>query len=240
MRVFKFLFAVSLIITLISGCMSVNVKEMDTFYSKVPQTNKELYIPKYKPDSQFKERPFVYWHFCKLKQSQLGLVSPETSKDNLIFRVWVTNTNSRNNQPHGLLEIKKDSSKWVAQLTLMYVDFKLRTLNEKIGKRDIYDLQPKNMTWEAIIDSLYKLNFNELPTDEEIPGYYYDNSNYANNLPTFSFEYADVNTYRFYQYNNIYRAPDKVWQAKNVISILDLLEEEFEWNTRGYNYFESK
>ena len=96
------------------------------------------------------------------------------------------------------------------------------------------------MTWEAIIDSLYKLNFNELPTDEEIPGYYYDNSNYANNLPTFSFEYADVNTYRFYQYNNIYRAPDKFWQAKNVISILDLLEEEFEWNTRGYNYFESK
>ena len=239
MRLIKSLFVISLIINLIFGCVSVNVKEIDSFYSRVPETNKELYIPKYKADSNFNERPYVYWHFCKLKQNQLGLVSPETSHDSLIFRVWITNPVGKNKQPHGLFEIKKDSSRWKAQLTLMYVDFNLRNLSEKIGKKVIFDLQPKNMDWETIIDSLYKLKIDKLPTDEEIPGYYQNNSSYSNNSTTFSFEYSDLNTYRFYQYNDIYRAPSEFWQANNVISILSLLEEEFEWNTKGKKYFDS-
>ncbi|MCP4177019.1 MAG: hypothetical protein GY756_04560, partial [bacterium] len=86
-------------------------------------------------------------------------------------------------------------------------------------------------------DSLVKFKFDVLPTDDHIPDYYNVNSGYNNNGTTFSFEYSSKEKYRFYQYNNIYRAPDKFWQAGNVIKILDLLEQEFNWDSKGREYF---
>lgn len=233
-------FIVIVISTIFASCVTINTSKLEKYYTPIPETSKELDIPTYKDEKNFKGYPFVYWNFCKQKQNQLGLVNPETSNDSLIFRVWITNPVGRKGQPHGLIEIKNDSTGWNGKLILMSVDFKFKTISETITEKKVIELKPLKTDWENVMRSLMSLKIAELPTDDSIPGYYDDNPNgaYSNLSTTFSFEYATPHIYRFYQYNNIYRVADKFWQPKNVISILDLLEEEFNWDTEGRKYFQ--
>jgi hypothetical protein len=220
-----------------SACVSMKLKKLDTYYTPIPETTKTLDIPKYGEDHQFSGYPYTYWNFCKQKQKQLGLVSPETSKDSFIFRMWITNPVGRTGQPHGLVEIKKDSIGWNGKLILMHVDFKMSNLSETVTDSKVIGLKPLKTDWESVVDSLIKLKIAELPTDDLIPDYYSVNNGYGSNSPTFSFEYATQDIYRFYQYNNVYRVADKFLQPKNVIDILGLLEEEFNWDTEARKYF---
>lgn len=238
MKILKDFFIVGFIAVLMTSCASKNLSKLDTYYSPIPESSKKLDIPKYGNEHQFKGYPYTYWNFCKQKQQQLGLESPETSRDSLIFRMWITNPTGKKGQPHGLVEIKKDSSGWNGKLILMHVDFKLSNLSETITDSKAIDLKPLKTDWTTIVDSLLKLKIAELPTDDLIPGYYPENIGYGNNAPTFSFEYATRNIYRFFQYNDIYRVSNKFWQPKNVIDILDLLESEFQWDTQARIYFE--
>jgi hypothetical protein len=216
----------------VTGCASMKISQMSQLssnYSPIPETTKFLDIPKYDVKHQFNGYPFVYWHFAKQKENQLDLENAELSNDSLIFRVWITNPIGKRGQPHGLIEIKNDSSKWTANLYAMYVDFNANNLSETIVKFEKMEITPKRNDWNFIVNSLYRLKFDILPTDEFIPNYYKDNSGYSNNSPTFSFEYATKNQYRFYQYNNAERKSNEFWQAKNVSTILDLLDEELNW-----------
>ena len=217
----------------VTGCVSMKMSQMSQLssnYSPIPETTKFLDIPKYDVKHQFNGYPFVYWHFAKQKENQLDLESAELSNDSLIFRVWITNPIGKRGQPHGLIEIKNDSSKWTANLYAMYVDFNANNLSETIVKFEKMEITPKRNDWNFIVDSLYRLKFDILPTDEVIPNYYKDNSGYSNNSPTFSFEYATKNQYRFYQYNNAERKSNEFWQAQNVLKILELLDDEYTWN----------
>lgn len=119
----------------------------------------------------------------------------------------------------------------------MHVDFKLKDLSETITDSKFIDLKPIKTSWKMVVDSLVKLKVAVLPTDDLIPEYYSNNTGYADNSPTYSFEYATNDIYRFYQYNDIYRALDEFWQPQNVIGILDLLEDEFQWDTLAREYF---
>jgi hypothetical protein len=228
---------VLLIVVSASGCISMKLEKLDTYFVPIPKSSKSLDIPKYDSTAQFKGYPYVYWNFCKQKQNQLGLTYPETSNDSLIYRVWITNPVGRTGQPHALIELKYDSTGWNGSLTLMRVDFKASKLSETITNHKVVELKPLKTNWTTIIDSLYKLKFDILPTDEKIPNYYTESNRYANNEPTFSFEYATKNEYRFYQYSNIYRDPENFWQPKNIIDILDIFEEEFKWDTLAREYF---
>lgn len=227
----------SLVAVLITGCLPMKLSNLNTYYTPIPESSKKLDIPKYGDEHQFKNYPYTYWNFCKQKQKQLGLEGPETAKDSLIFRMWITNPVGKRGQPHGLVEIKFDSTGWKGKLILMRVDFNLGNLSETITDSKVIDLNPLRTDWTTVADSLTILKISELPTDDVIPGYYLENSGYGNNSPTFSFEYATKDIYRFYQYNDIYRVADKFWQPKHVIAILDLLENEFKWDTEARKYF---
>lgn len=237
MKILRHFLIVSFIVAIASSCAPMNLSKLSTFYTPIPETFKKLDIPKYGNKHQFKGYPYIYWNFCKQKQKQLGLESLETSKDSLIFRMWITNPVSKKGQPHGLVEIKYDSTGWNGKLVLMHVDFKLGNLSETITDSKVIDLKPLKTDWTTVVDSLIKLKISELPTDDSIPGYYSGNSGYGSNSPTFSFEYSTKDLYRFYQYNDIYRAADKFWQPKKVIDILSLLEDEFQWDTQARKYF---
>jgi len=219
-------------IFLAAGCSSMKMSWLNADYSPIPETTKGLDIPEYdvKYPSTFGGYPSVYWHFSKQKEEKLGLESAELSNDSLIFRVWITNPVGKRGQPHGLIELKYDSSKWTANLYAMYVDFNANNLSETIVKFEKMEITPKRNDWDFIIDSLYQLKFDILPSDESIPNYYEDNSAYNNNLTTYSFEYATKKQYRFYQYNYPARKSNEFWQAKNVLKILELLDDEFTWN----------
>ncbi len=215
----------------IAGCTPLLKNDRGKYITSIPQTPKTLDIPKYANGY-----PFTYWHFCKQKEKQLGLESPERTIDSLRYRVWITNPIGTKNQSHGLIEIKYDSSKWTGRLILMRVDLDARHLSETINKFDTWNLTPKT-SWNSIIDSLIKLKIDSLPTDEKIQNYYTEDTRYNNNEATYSFEYSTRSNYRFYQYNNIYRVPDKFWQAKNVVLVGNLLEREFKWDSIARKYF---
>ena len=229
MRILSRNIIVFLSLLLVTGCASMKSSRLTSNFSLIPETTKELDIPKYDENHQFNDFPFIYWHFCKQKEKQLGLESAELSNDSLIFRVWITEPVGRKGQPHGLIEIKHDFSKWTGSLYYMYVDFETNNLTETITDYGKIVVNPKKNDWDFVIDSLYKLNFDVLPTDDAIPNYYAENSGYNNNFPTYSFEYSTKNQYRFYQYNYPARKANEFWQAKNAMGILDLLDDELNW-----------
>ena len=226
-----------LLLISVSACVSIKPEKLESYFVPIPESSKTLDIPKYKATPESKEHPFVYWNFSKQKQNQLGLQYPETSTDSLIYRVWITNPGGSRNQAHGLIELKYDSAGWNASLTLMRVNFNAGKLSEKIKKHKVIVLKPLKTNWETIVDSLYKLKFDVLPTDEKIPYYYNDITRYSNNKTTFSFEFATKKKYRFYQYSNVYRNNKNFWQPQNVINILALFEAEFKWDTLAREYF---
>lgn len=222
----------------LSSCALLNEQPSPVVsYEQIPSSTKLMDIPLYGAGHQLQGKPYVFWNFCKQKQKQLSLQSPETSQDSLVYRIWTTNQVGSVDQPHGLLEIRKDSAGWHGQLILMHVNFNYRSAQETIGDYITYKLKPTHLGWDSIAFKLSQLKFDSLPTDDAIPNYYVNGSGYDTNKPTFSFEYATKSQYRFYQYGDIYRAPDKFWQAQHIIEILDLLEEEFHWNDLARKYF---
>jgi hypothetical protein len=186
----------------------------------VPQSNKTLDIPKYE-----NEYPFIYWHYCKQKQAQLGLSSPETSDDSLLLRVWLTAPFTKKNQRQDLMEIRYVNGGWVARVTNMRVDLKGKT-EEKISKFIITEVSPV-ATWKHLIDSLYYYHIDSLPTDERLPNYGLLTSNYGDRAPTWCFEYATRSTYRFYQYNDPWRLAEHYEEAVDAASFLHMLDREF-------------
>lgn len=202
----------------------------------VPLSEKKLEIPLYETGENA-TFPYVYWHFSKQKEKQLGLRSPETDKNSTIFRVWITHPIGMKNQPHGLIEIIKDSAGWKGLLILMNVNFNHKKLSETIVKSKTIELNPSESDWTTIMDSLIYYKITELPTDDRIPDYCVNEDCYGNNEPTYSFEYSTTDQYRFFQYNNIYRAIEKFWQPQNVDHILNLLERNFSWDKTAREYF---
>ncbi|MDR2146341.1 MAG: hypothetical protein LBE91_07780 [Tannerella sp.] len=223
-------------ILLATGCVSKRISTLTARYSPIPQTAKELDIPKYDAKHALKGYPYVYWHFCKQKEKQLGLESAELSGDSLIFRVWITNPAGEKDQPHGLIEIKHDAEGWIANLYALSVDFDANNLTETVTQFEQMEIVPRD-DWDFIMENLFQLKFDSLPTDESIPGYYENDSGYDNNLPTYSFEYATKTQYRFYQYNNAEEKSEKFRQAKNVLKILELLDGELYWSNFLENPF---
>ncbi len=228
----------ALIISLTS-CYPLQMSKLRTLFTPIPESSKTIDIPKYGTENPFTGYPYVYWHFSKQKQNQLGLASPETSHDSLLFRIWITHPTGKTNQPHVLVKVKKDTVSWQAELILMRVDFESSTLSETITSTKRFTLNPLITDWETLADSLSKLKIATLPTDESIPGYYTTQRGYARHTPTISFEYATKDIYRFYQYNDITRIPDEFWQPRHVIAILELLEHEFQWDTQATIYFQN-
>jgi len=217
----------------------MKMSQLSSNYTPIPEATKRLDIPKYDVNNEFSGYPFVYWHFSKQKEKQLGLESAELSSDSLIFRIWITNPVGKRGQPHGLIEIINDSSKWTANLYAMYVDYNANNLSETIVKFEKMEITPKRNDWNFIVDSLYQLKFDNLPTDDSIPNYYKNNSGYSNNLTTYSFEYATKRQYRFYQYNYPERKSNEFWQAESVLKILKLLDDEFAWGDLINNSLDS-
>ncbi len=221
----------------VSGCMTITPEMIEKYYTPIPETNKKMDIPIYDQESRYIGHPYIYWHFCKQKEKQLGLVSPELSNDSLIFRFWVTNPSSKTGQAHSVLEIKNDSSGWSGQLVLMQVDIHMQKISEVITNSKTFELSPLKTDWQTVCDSLVSLKIDMLATDQQIPNYYPDGAGYLNNYPVYSFEYSTANSYRFFHYNDLDRAYNHFWQPRNIVEILKLLDAEFKWNSIGNEYF---
>lgn len=220
---------IALVISLITSCASIQHKFIKPEFTTIPASTKHLDIPKYCEEGEFKDEASRYWNFSKQKEKQLGLEPLELSNDSLVYRIWMTNPIGIKGQPHSLLEIKHDNDQWTATLYTMFVDYKTNTQTETIANYEKITIIPKYNDWDYIIDSLYQLRFDKIPTEEEIINYK-DNDRYPYYSIIYSFEYATKYQYRFYHYNQgtLYA---NYWQTKNALAILDFLDYELEWRT---------
>jgi hypothetical protein len=202
------------------GSLRVNgQKKLLEKITPIPTSNKTLDIPKYENG-----HPFIYWHYCKQKQTQLGLSKPEISSDSLVLRIWLTAPFTKKNQRQDLTEIRYENGHWVARVTNMRVDLIGKT-DEKISNFTTTEVSPV-ASWRHLIDSLYYYHVDSLPTDEQLPNYRTLTSNYANRAPTWCFEYSTRDTYRFYQYNDPWRLSEYYEEATDAANILHMLNRE--------------
>lgn len=222
-----------LIILLFADNYSYGQNKQELKITPIPQSSKKLDIPEYENGN-----PYFYWHFCKQKEVQLNLGHPETSTDSILIRIWVTVPTEKKNQRHDLFEVRYTGNEWTAQVINMRVDFKKSRLQETIINHKVTIVKPIS-DWETIIDSLFLLKIDSLPTDDKLPDYASKSSNYGNNAPTFLFEYSTPNVYRFYQYNDIWAIRDLYWQAENVVKIVNLLDREFHIDSLATDFYRS-
>lgn len=221
----------------LSGCLSRKIENLKETYSVLPNTSKQIDIPKYQSPHNLEGLYYNYWHYAKQKEKQLDLKNLEVNYQDTVLRIWITNPIGKKGQPHGLINLEKHLDSFTFNLVFMKVDFAYSGLTETITTKSIVNLKPKNVTWQALWDSLYFYKIDKIETDELIANYYKNNEGYSNLAPTFAFEYSVPVQYRFYQFNNFEPKVDKFWQAKNIAAILDLLDREFDWNKRGSRYF---
>lgn len=226
-----------LIIMLMMGCILSPARVREN-YATVPKTDKDIYLPRYESPHKLSGLPYTYWNYAKKKADYFNLPQLQTTTEpQQVFRVWISNVNGKRNQPHSLLRIIQEQDTIYGEMTFMRVHFKLRKNQEKIKLFRKYPLQPDSLSWEAIIEKMLNYKFDQLPTDNQIPNYYEESEEYANNKPTYSFEYATPDEYRFYQYSDLYRKYDDFEEPRFVDSILALFEQEFHWAKRGRIYF---
>ena len=90
-------------------------------------------------------------------------------------------------------------------------------------KKDDRTAVPKS-GWDIFINKLDSLQILSMKSDITLPGYVYpmDGSGVV-------FQIATKNTYRYYFYNAIEINDDNFWQARNVRSVLELIDKEFDF-----------
>lgn len=187
----------------------------------IPNSQKTIDIPKY-PTGE----PFVFWHFCKQKETQLGMSSAENSIDSILIRVWVTVPTRKKNQQQDVIELRYNNNQWTAVVVNMRVDLNDRKLQELITQRQQTIVNPRS-NWNNVRDSLFYYQINALPTDEQLPNYNASGTAYLNHSPTFCFEYTTPKSYRFYQYSNLAQNAYRYPEAMNVSNMLSFLDKEF-------------
>lgn len=201
----------------LSSCFLAVRQKMISELTPIPQSSKKLDIPTY-PNG----KPFSYWHFCKVKEAQLGLRHPETSTDSFIFRMWLTVPDVRTNQRHDLFEFSYQNNTWTAQVISMRVDLYATKMHEQIVYQKRTDIKVDN--WQQLLDSFRYWRMATLPTDERLPDYDAKKYGYRNSGATWCFEYATPKLYRFYQYHNPWVLANEYSEAEHVTKFILLAE----------------
>ena len=157
----------------------------------------------------------IFYSLAKAKQKQLGLDSLENGFHNLQIRVWYDFALVRERK---LVVITNKDTNWTATVYDLQVDWDGRT--ETILSKKVKQVTPKS-GWANFSKKLLDLKVLTLPNQDDVP-------NYGGGADgrTYNVEVATKNQYRFYGYWEPHEYQDKFWQAKNMVDILNLLEQE--------------
>lgn len=151
-----------------------------------------------------------------LKKTNLSSI--EKGFDSLQIRFWVIREFENNNQ---LIEIKYKKSDWSARLYSFTYHFGEATTEITSVSKKKWTKEPSS-GWNSFIKKIFDLKILELPDCDKIPNY---------NSPTdgdfIIVEIATENSYRFYSYNTP-QLQNGIWQAKNIMDILRIMEKEFQ------------
>ncbi len=203
----------------IYSCKSNQKKNAATNYNVTDTVTKD--IPKRSDGT-----PFII--YVKLKElEKIGdFPSLEFGFDSLQIRIWYGASFSDSFQ---LITLKKMSADWKAELYFLKYNYdekrdKLISLNKRVEAK-----LPKS-GWGNFIKKIYDLKILTLPNAESLPGFAecFDGAG-------ITIEVATIKEYRIYNYPCL-GSFLKIWQCRNALEILELLENEFEFTRVGELY----
>jgi hypothetical protein len=190
------------------------------FLARNGQTNISKEIPVYKQGPSKGKIDYAFTALCE-ETSALGLKSLTNGFDSLQIRIWLGHSLAINNE---VVILKYRNRKWSGKLISYSMIFTDSGEQYSLIRRQ-RNLYP-NSGWETLINNLYKLQLLTLQNGEDLIGY--DGCG-ADGI-RYLFEWATTLKYRMYLYCNPKENSVNFWQAKNVIKIAELLEQEFNFS----------
>ena len=211
----SFLFSLYILILgfIFSGNASINTsnivhelnnKRFDTVVRDIPLGKNG------KPASYYRDKPIV--------ENMMGLSSLESGFDSLQIRLWYSYGRSDSAQ---LIIFKSINGAWSGELySLIYLTNENGSRHTSIPftKRAVKPISG----WKYFTNKLLRLHIYTLPDEGKILNY-----------PDWTepsaiiIEIATLKNYRIYMYNQPASAQKRIWQAKNIERILELVENEF-------------
>lgn len=154
------------------------------------------------------------------KARQLKLDAIENGYDSIKIRVWY-NYSLINNRK--LLVLSNRNGVWSGTLYKMTVNWDPQINKETIETIEKGQVVPRT-GWANFINKLYELQILTLPDMDDIQNL---RDNWLDGVD-YNVEIATKNQYRFYEYHMPDKFQDEFWQAKNMMGILNLIQDEFE------------
>lgn len=145
-----------------------------------------------------------------------GLTKIDTGFDGLQIRIGY----AYSSDVEHLIILTNEKEKWVG--TLNTLKFNYKDLSDSLISinRTTKNVVPKS-GWKIFTDSLISMGILELPDMTAVTDY-----ELATDGSWFTVDFAKCRKYRYYSYQSPWGSEDKFWQAKKVVNISRLIEEE--------------
>lgn len=174
-------------------------------------------LPVYKTGTQKGTVNWIYGYIQK-QTSDAGLDSLQTGFKDLQIRIWL----------HDWLAIKKNmvilsrtDRKWTGELITMTYEYNVSQQEHRMANKTSRQIVPKS-GWNYLFKQLMELKTMTIDDMEDLPNY-----QVGDDGVDYVFEIASKNQYRMFHYWSPALYTDKFWQAKNIVSIVKLLQNEF-------------
>ncbi|NRA37945.1 MAG: hypothetical protein HRU15_07385, partial [Planctomycetes bacterium] len=139
-------------------------------HKAVPESNKNIYIPKYGPGSKYPGSNFVYYTYAKQRQEQLDLFSPETSLHQETFRAHITKSIGLT-QRCATYDFWKVGGKWRGIKYDLIIKYDTWLHEEYIKESQSFSLDETG-NWDLFHDMYKTLGLPNLKSEEEIGDFY--------------------------------------------------------------------
>lgn len=207
-------FALILIITLTS-CNSDTASSSKQVTHPILETKDTVIreIPLYRDGT-----PVGYYLHKRLIAEKLGLKTLEEGIDSIEVRIWCGYAALDSAQ---LVIIRNLEGRWRAELySLVFEIVDNQDELTSFSKEPIL-AKPKS-GWQRFSKELFSLGITTLPDVDKVEGYPQHTGRDG-----FVIEVAKKEKYRIYSYPEPYTRQEKFWQARNMVSIIELLKQEF-------------
>jgi hypothetical protein len=163
--------------------------------------------------------PDLFYKLTQQKVKQLKIDTLQSGYDSLQIRIWYDYSLMSLRK---LLIIKRTHGVWTATAYTMAVNWNAPNQTETLKPQKVEIINPKN-GWDDFLKKLFALQIMSLPNMDDIPGL---EDGWTDGI-TYNVEIATKTQYRFYGYHLPGEFAEQYWQAKNMVSILNLIEDEF-------------
>lgn len=169
----------------------------------------------------------VYYCMIKRLVPMVGLPTIGNGFDSLQIRIYYGMAQNNNLQ---LVTISRIDSNWIAKLFLL--EYQYSEVDNSIEGLELKESDNKipQSGWQKFVDELLALQILSLPDHTKI-----DNYEPCYDAYGLTIEFATEKQYRIYNYPCFLSYSEKYWQAKNVESILELLEKELDFDRLTYS-----